>query len=269
MERAVAYEIQRQTELLESGGTVVQETRGWDENKQQTFTQRVKEVAADYRYFPDPDLPSLRLSGVQEYAVEALRQTLPELPGARLTRYRELGIKEEDAAQYVSSPSLGNFFDEVVALLSGESGLLLIASNYIANDLASLLRDTVTPDTENQPEISEITLNAANFAELVRFVALKKVSSRGAKDILANMLVSGRSPDIIANEKGLYQKSSPDDLLPIIKTVLESNSQVVADYKKGKEAALQSLIGRAIKETRGAGNPEVIRELLVAEIAKI
>src|SRR3990167_7330169 len=138
MDRAVAYEIKRQEKLLEGGGTVVQQTLGWDEGKQATFPQRIKEGSADYRYFPDPDLPSLLLSEIAEFGKEKLVSEIPEMPSQRRQRYLSLGIKSEDAGLYVRERKLGAFFDEVTALLgSGDSKGILLASNYIANDLVN------------------------------------------------------------------------------------------------------------------------------------
>src|SRR3989338_2293496 len=146
MERAVEYEIRRQTATLGKGESVVQETRGWDEGKQATFPQRIKEGSADYRYFPDPDLPRLKLSELPELSTASLSATMPELPWARRARYLGLGIKSDDAQLYVQESTLGSFFEEVIGLLKGDSvrpadggARILLASNYIANDLVSII----------------------------------------------------------------------------------------------------------------------------------
>src|SRR3990167_4577465 len=141
MERAVGYEISRQTKLLEKGEKVAQETRGWDEGKQSTFAQRTKEGSADYRYFPDPDLPSFLLSDIEECSLQKIVNDLPELPEARRVRYRALGIREEDAVSFVRDSGLGIFFESVITELKGNPELAVIAANYIANDLVKLLRD--------------------------------------------------------------------------------------------------------------------------------
>src|SRR3989344_2084046 len=167
MERAIEYEIRRQTEFLERGENVVQETRGWDEGKQSTFPQRIKEGSADYRYFPDPDLPSLMLSEIPEYQGDALMASMPELPWQRRARYLGLGIKSEDAQLYVQESALGSFFEEVIALPGGDKARILLASNYIANDLVAIIsssakatkdkRDIEKRDTGYQ---SKITISA-------------------------------------------------------------------------------------------------------------
>src|SRR3989338_2710987 len=140
MERAVEYEIKRQTALLERGEKVIQQTLGWDEGKQATFPQRVKEGSAYYRYFPDPDLPSMKLSEIPEYQGDALMANMPELPWQRRARYLGLGIKSEDAQLYVQESALGSFFEEVLTLLKGDETRILLASNYIANDFVNLIR---------------------------------------------------------------------------------------------------------------------------------
>src|SRR3989338_6227119 len=178
MERAIEYEIRRQTELLERGEDVTQETRGWDEGKQATFPQRVKEGSADYRYFPDPDLPSLKLSELPDLSTASLSGTMPELPWERRERYLALGIKSEDAQLYVQESVLGSFFEEVIALPGGAKARILLASNYIANDLVKIIRDIEKRDTEYQ---AEIPISARNFKKIIDMVADKRISSRTAK----------------------------------------------------------------------------------------
>ncbi len=267
MERAVEYEIKRQSALLENGGTVVQETRGWNDAKQETFVQRVKEGSADYRYFPDPDLPSLKISEMNELSAAKLRGSLPELPTQRVARYTVQGLKGEDAQQFTTNIALGNFFDEVVKEFGGDGAeKIKLAANYIANDLANTLsRDVVNPDTELQAEIS---VSANNFAKLINLLAEGRLSSRGGKDVLAGMVVSNADPESIAKEKGLFQNSSEDSLLPAIQSVIQANEKVVDDFRGGKEAALMFLVGQCMKATKGAGNPEIIKKILIAELSK-
>ncbi len=259
MERAVEYEIKRQIAVLESGGTVAQETRGWNEARQETFVQRIKEGSADYRYFPDPDLPSLKLSEIEPFGREVLVATMPELPETRTERYVSMGVKLEDAKQFTITKELGDFFDRAAKeLQSGDATLL--AANYIANDVASnVYRDIESRDTEIRPEIS---ISPADFASLMVMSVEGKLSSRGTKDVLAEMMKSGGDPQKIADEKGLMQKSSSDDLLPIVNDVIGRNEKVVADYRNGKDAALMFLVGQCMKASKGAGNPAVLKELL-------
>ncbi len=258
MERAVEYEIKRQTAVLEKGENVVQETRGWDEGKQSTFPQRIKEGSADYRYFPDPDLPSLKLSEVPELSEKSLRATLPELPWERRERYLRLGIKSDDAQLYVQESVLGTFFEEVIALMKSDSAGILVASNYIANDLVKIIRDIEKRDTGYQ---SKIAISAQNFKKIIDMVSSKKVSSRAAKDLLIESVQGVKDPEILAQERGLFAVTGAD-IDDVVDGVLEKNASVVADFKAGKGAALEFLVGQCMKALRGAGDPQALRDLL-------
>lgn len=263
MERAVAYEIERQIAVLESGGIVVQETRGWDENKQETFSQRIKEGSADYRYFPDPDLPSLRLSEIREYNAKSLKDTLPELPWERRMRFISLGAKAEDAELYVRNEGIGAFFDEVNGILSGGDKTVL-ASNYIANDLANALKNTDTRDTETK---ETMPITAQKFAAIIELLSANRLSSRSAKDLLALVIAEGGEPEKIAEERGLFQVSGADALGGIIDAVIEAHSAAVAEYKSGKTAALQFLVGQGMKASKGTANPGELTELLKQKLS--
>lgn len=258
MERAVAYEIERQSALLERGETISQETRGWDEKAQKTFSQRVKEGSADYRYFPDPDLPSLKLSELQEYALASLQGTMPELPAKRRARYLELGIKPDDAELFVRDTVLGSFFEAVVLPYQRNSRVIALASNYIANDLVKIIRDTEKRDTEYQ---YQIPISADNFRKIIDMISDDKISSRSAKDLLSLSVLELKDPEEIAKERGLF-KTGGGDLDQVVASVIGANSQVVADFKAGKEAALEYLVGQCMKALRGAADAAVLRELL-------
>ena len=262
MERAVEYEIKRQTAQLEKGEAVVQETRGWDEGKQATFSQRVKEGSADYRYFPDPDLPSLKLSELPEFSKQALEASMPELPWVRRGRYMDMGIKADDAQLYVQEPVLGAFFEEVSGVLSGDTSQVLLASNYIANDLVKIIRDIEKRDTGYQ---SKITISAANFKKLIEMLAEKKLSSRAAKDLLAELMKADTDPEVLAQERGLLGVTG-GDIESVVTDVIEKNASVAKDFKAGKTAALEYLVGQAMKTLRGAGDPATLRDLLKQKI---
>lgn len=252
VERAIAYEVERQIRLLEEGGKVTQETRGWDENKQETFSQRVKEGSADYRYFPEPDLPKLVLSDMTDWSAEALRASLPELPRERRTRYEGLGLKEEDAATLALSLERSAYFDMLAAHVGGNPEQIRIAANYLVNDVG-----------ESAPP------SPAAFAELVRMIADGTLSSRAAKDVLA-VLVSegGDSALAIAEAKGLMQESNPEALRGIVQSVLVDHAGVAEEYREGKTSVLQFLVGQGMKASKGAGNPALIRDLFVEELEK-
>lgn len=264
MERAVEYEIKRQTEALEKGEIITQETRGWDDAKQSTFSQRIKEGSADYRYFPDPDLPSLKLSEVAEFERKALEKSLPELPEARRQRYVAAGVKDADASQFVSSPVLGNFFDEVITSHEGENDFIQKAANYISNDLVSIIREINGRDSD----INDVSvISPMHFQKIILMIVAGKVSSRAAKDLIVHTIAEKRDPEVIATERGILMDSATVDLDAVVAEIIASNSGVVADYKAGKDAALQFLVGQGMKAMKGAVNPAQLRTALIQKIS--
>lgn len=261
MERAVRYEIDRQTELLERGEAVIQETRGWNERTQKTFTQRIKEGSADYRYFPDPDLPSLRISEIQDFAHEVLQSSLPETPQKRRERYEALGIKKDDAALYVNEPVFGDFFDVVARELSGEG--LMLASNYLANDMVKLVRDF---DSRDSALSQKIPVSTDNFVSLIRLLMEKKISSRAGKEILALMVSTNDTPEAIAKGNNLFQSTDEGAITVQIERILSENDKVVSEYRAGKEAALEFLVGQSMRALRGAADPGLVRRLITEKL---
>ncbi|RJR13504.1 Asp-tRNA(Asn)/Glu-tRNA(Gln) amidotransferase subunit GatB [Candidatus Parcubacteria bacterium] len=266
MERAVAYEIKRQSEMLEKGENVMQETRGWDEGKQKTFSQRTKEGSADYRYFPDPDLPSLLLSEISEFQSAALKAGMPELPQERRARYLAQGLQKEDADLFVSSPGLGGYFEAVIeAYKEGDVGVRL-AANYIANDLVKIIRDTDNRESEINPEI---VISALKIRKILDMQISGKISSRTAKDLLiASVNDKDSDPEKIANEKGLLLVTDLNRIKTTITTVLDRNQSVVSDYVGGKEAALEYLVGQVMKELRGAADAAEVRAGIKSSLGK-
>jgi len=263
IERAIQYEIKRQTEMLDKGEKVIQETRGWDEDKQKTISQRVKENSDDYRYFPDPDLPKLYLSQIPEFSVENLTKELPELPLQKRDRYvKNLGIKEEDAEMYVGDEIFGKFFDEVSKEFREEKRLIQLASNYISSDLAGLVKSTGSLREDSSEEGKSFAVSAKNFASLIRMINENKVSSRGAKDLLGILFEKDVDPEKLARDNNLLQKSDRDTLKKIIEDVIRENEKVVTEYKAGKESSLQFLVGQGMKKSKGSANPQVLGELL-------
>jgi aspartyl-tRNA(Asn)/glutamyl-tRNA(Gln) amidotransferase subunit B len=256
MERAVRYEIERQTALLEKGDAVAQQTLGWDERRQATFPQRSKEGSADYRYFPDPDLPSLKLSELEGFDVESLRSELPELPSQRRERYLKAGLQAEDAELYVRDVRFGDFFDAVSESLAPEA--VRIASNYLANDVVKLVRDIETRDSIL---LDKMPISSDAYSTLVGMVAAKKVSSKAAKELLI-AAVNGEDPEAYASAHGLLQQDDPALVEKAVSQVLATHESVAADYRAGKAPALEFLLGRAMKELRGAADPMEVREAL-------
>ncbi len=252
VERAAIYEEKRMKDLLEKGAQdeIVQETRGWDENKGTTFSQRSKENANDYRYFPDPDLPKLFLNKI--FGIEKLRSELPELPEVKRNRYKnDYGIKDEDIESYIVDQELGSWFEKLASLLINKDKIKT-ASNYITSDYLGLKK---TNENIKIPDVK-------NFAELIDMVTEGKVSSRGAKDILAMIVIKDESPSKIAEEKGLIQNHDEESLKEIVKKIINENPTVVETYKGGKENAIMSLVGQVMKESKGSANPQMVQKLL-------
>lgn len=259
VERAIVFEIDRQISVLESGAELVQETRGWNEAKQETFSQRKKESSEDYRYFPEPDLPKLMISEIPEFSSASLKENLPLLPWQRREIYtKDLGLKDDDAEMFVREPALGDFFDAARAEFDGGSDGTLLLANYITSDLAGK-RET----GELAEEWLKDAYNAKRFAALISLIQKGVLSSRGGKDTLSYMLASSDEPEALATNHGLIQKSDEAFLKGVIDKVIEANPTVVAEYKAGKETVLQYLVGQGMKESKGAANPGVLREHLI------
>ncbi len=257
VEHAITYEFKRQQEILEMGEEVIQETRGWSEERSETYPQRRKEESHDYRYFPDPDIPKLLLSEIPEFSMKALKGSLPELPWKKRERLLRFGLKTDEAELYVGNVTLGKFFEVVGACLQ-KPELIRLASNYIASDLLGLIK---ARNTENA-EIS-IHLKPEDFSELMIMVFGEEVSSRAAKDILKVMYDREGDPRTIAKEEHLFQQSDPALLTAAVERVLLANAKVVTDFRAGKQGALQYLIGQCMKETKGSANPGVLKDLIL------
>jgi aspartyl-tRNA(Asn)/glutamyl-tRNA(Gln) amidotransferase subunit B len=253
VEKAIEYEVARMIALHEEGrgDEIVQETRGWDETTGRTFSQRKKESSDDYRYFPEPDLPKLMLHEL--FDLKALKEALPELPWEKKERLmREVGIVEEAATIFVTDPELGVFFDTVVE--GKDAGFTKLAANYITSDIVALRKD------------GGKLPSPTSFAKLIDMLLGNDVSSRGAKDILAIMATEGGEPETIATERGLKQESNADAIGAIIDQIIAEHTSVVEEYKGGKEASLQFLIGQGMKLSKGAANPQMLKELFVAKL---
>ena len=251
-ERAIKYEIDRMTELMESGkgAEIVQETRGWDEAKQKTTSQRKKEGSADYRYFPDPDLPKLKLH--EAFPLEEMKAELPELPEAKRDKYRKRGIKDEDIEVVINNPQWNDWLEGVAEILQTQEKLK-IALNFITTDFLGLIKKYTTIKLPREK----------NFAELVNLFSESKISSRAAKDILEIIVQKDESPLEIATKENLLQSNDEGAMKDIAKKIIDANPKVVADYKGGKEAALMSLVGQIMKETKGSANPALTKQILI------
>ncbi len=249
--QALKYEAGRQEELLRSGIPTQQETRGWDEAKGVTVLQRSKEYAHDYRYFPEPDLPPLKIS---PELVEEIRAKLPELPDARQERFMaEYGLPSYDANLLTGSRELADFFEECVKLSSRDRAKAI--SNWMLGDLLHLLN-------ASNRDISDSPVSPKNLVGLLNLVEQGVLSTTLAKQVLEGMFHMGKTAAEIVAEQGLRQIDAASELEPIVEKVLQENSKAVADFKKGKEQALKFLIGQVMRATKGRAKPELVANLL-------
>ncbi len=254
--RALKYEQGRQVQVLQAGGSLKQETMGWLDAEGVTVSQRSKEYADDYRYFPEPDLPPLVLS---DEWVEEVRARLPELPDARRARFIETyGVPPPDAGTLVSSRTLADFFEESVATAGASHGHTL--SNWILGDVSRLL------NTANV-DISDSHLRPEGLVQLVDLVQKGVLSGPSSKSVLEEMFKSGKAPAEIIKEQNLGQISGSDELLSAVRQVIADNPGAVADFKAGKEQSIMFLTGQVMRLTRGRANPGLTRDLLQRELA--
>ena len=259
VEGAIRYEVERHIALLEEGGEVVQETRGWDEIKLETFSQRKKENAHDYRYFPDPDLPKLYLSKL--FDIEQLRKEIPELPESRRTRMLAVALKSDVIEIVISDPSTAIYFDTVTS--GRDQHYQTLAANYLVADVFGLLKK------ENKELVANNFPSVTSFTTLLDMIQKGELSSRGAKDMLPLMLTN-KDLDVkkAAEEKGLIQKNDPELLKKIVEEVIAESTAQVAEYRSGKESMFMYFVGQCMKKSKGAGNPGMFQELLKTALSK-
>lgn len=255
LERAINYEVERQIELIEDGGHVVQETRTWDENAGMTLSMRSKEEAHDYRYFPEPDLVPIELT---DEWIDGVRATLPELPAQRQARIMEqfgLGVKE--AAQIVGSKAMADYFDEAVKTAKDGKGV----ANWLLGDVSACLNN------ENIT-IAEFKITPANLSELVNLLKDGVINSKAGKQVFAEMLKENKSAKALVKELGLEQVSDTGAIEALVDAVLAANPQSVADFKAGKEKAIGFLTGQVMKQSRGKANPPMVQAMLREKMSK-
>ncbi|MDP3731250.1 MAG: Asp-tRNA(Asn)/Glu-tRNA(Gln) amidotransferase subunit GatB, partial [bacterium] len=246
---AVDYEIERQTSMLEDGHRVVQETRGWDEIKQSTFSQRLKETAKDYRYFPEPDLPVLNLD---DQYIETIKAELPELPEQRKERLKkEYGLVDAQIEILTTDKRRGEYFENVVSELVALDKKSAENYNKVANFVISNMTDN---------DLERISPEA--LAELVVMATQKLITSTTAAVLLKEMAITGLHPEAIAKEKNLLQVSDISELEKMAEELISENPGPVADYKKGKKEVLKFLVGKMMAKTKGQANPQVAADLL-------
>ena len=260
MEEAIHYEVRRQIELIEDGGKVIQATRLWDPDRKETRSMRTKEDAQDYRYFPDPDLPPLVIS--QDW-IDRVKNDMPELPGAMRARFTgDYGLPEYDSLVLTSSQAMATYYEAVVAKAGKENAKA--AANWLMGDVSSTLnREGV--------EIAHSPVEASQLALLLKRIADGTISNKAAKEVFAAMWEAKSTDehlaDIVIEQKGLKQISDTGALEAIVDEVLAANAKSVEQYRAGKEAAINALIGQTMKASKGKANPAQVTELLKKKLA--
>ena len=251
--RALAFEIERQTALVKAGVTLDQETRRWDDDRGETTLMRIKESAHDYRYFPDPDLLPVRTAKL----VESAKVGMPELPQAKRTRFvADFGISEYDAAVLADDKALADYFEAAAKPAKTPKSV----ANWIINDLLSALSAAGL-------DLSECPIAPALIGELTLLIEGGTISGRQGKEVFAEMMASGKTPAVIVEEKGLKQVSDTGAIEVFCDEVIAANPNSVADYKSGKEAALNFLKGQVMKLSKGKANPAMAGEILARKLA--
>jgi len=265
VEGAIEHEIKRQTEMLNRNEKVIQETRGWDPTNLVTISQRIKEEAQDYRYFPEPDLPPLK---IDRFWVSKVKSEIPELPYLRQERFiKEYDLTRAQAKILVANKDLGDYFERVIsetkAWLKAERDLgkgarvrtIKLASNWILSNLQNLLKDS-------QIKVPQCKISPENFSEFIEMLHEQKISSTGGQKVLLEMFKTGKDPSHIIEEKNLAQVGDKSVLGSIVDKAIKENEIAVEDFKKGKVQALKFLVGQVMRESKGRANPQVVERIL-------
>ncbi|NLA07613.1 MAG: Asp-tRNA(Asn)/Glu-tRNA(Gln) amidotransferase subunit GatB [Firmicutes bacterium] len=254
VERSLEYEVERQSQLVASGGEVIRETRHWDEASQVTVSMRRKERAEDYRYFPEPDLAQLN---IRRSWVDEIKATLPELPAARRMRFIEsYGLPEYDASLLTDTKELADYFEAVVR----EYGEAKTVSNWIMGELSRLMNATGIG-------IESVKVRPGDIAAMLKMIDKGTISGKIAKTVFEEMFAEGKSPETIVKEKGLVQITDEEELAKIVDCVIEENREVADQVREGKDKALGFLVGQVMKMTKGRANPQAVNKLLRQRLA--
>jgi len=255
LKRAIEFEIVRQSEILEEGGEVIQETRLWNDADGETKSMRSKEDAHDYRYFPEPDLMMLEIS---KDWVEKIKSTMPELPSQKRERYvTKEGLSEYDAQVIVEQMETAMFFDKVLELGANAK----LAVNWLMGDITGYLK-------ENKLEIGETKLSPENLAEMISLIEKGTISNKIAKDIILEMLETGAKAEEIVSKEGLSVISDEGELVAIVEKIINDNPNQVAAYKSGKDKLFGFFVGQAMKATQGRANPQLINDIIKKKLSE-
>ena len=251
--RAIEYETNRQIEVIENGGRVVQETRLWDEEQGVTRPMRSKEEAMDYRYFPEPDLPRVIIS---DDRLEKVRKDMPEFADEKAKRFiGEYNLNDKEAATLAGELDLAEYYEAIVK----ESGEPKLSANWMLTEVLRVLK-------EKNIGIEKFSVSSGNIAKLIKLIKANVISSKIAKEVFELLLLEDKDPEIIVKEKGLIQITDNSEIEKIVEQVLEENQQSVEDYKAGKSNALKYLVGQAMRLSKGKANPQMINELILKKL---
>ena len=251
--KAIEYETNRQIEVLESGGRVVQETRLWDEENAVTKPMRSKEEAMDYRYFPEPDLPAIIIT---ESRLSNVKDEMPEFADEKAKRFiNEYKLNEMEAATLSSEQELAEYYEKVVKV----SDDARLAANWVLTEILRVLK-------EKNISIEEFSVEPENIGKLIKLIKANTISSKIAKDVFEILLSENKDPEIIVKEKGLVQITDNSEIEKIVEQVLAENPQSVEDYKAGKSNALKYLVGQSMRLSKGKANPQMINEMILARL---
>jgi len=251
--KAIEYEANRQIEVLENGGRVVQETRLWDEENAVTKPMRSKEEAMDYRYFPEPDLPAIIIT---ESRLSNVKDEMPEFADEKAKRFiNEYKLNEMEAATLSSEQELAEYYEEVVKV----SDDARLAANWVLTEILRVLK-------EKNISIEEFSVEPQNIGKLIKLIKVNTISSKIAKDVFEVLLSENKDPEIIVKEKELVQITDNSEIEKIVEQVLAENPQSVEDYKAGKSNALKYLMGQSMRLSKGKANPQMINEMILAKL---
>jgi aspartyl-tRNA(Asn)/glutamyl-tRNA(Gln) amidotransferase subunit B len=263
VQSAIEYEIERQSSLLEEGGVVMQETRGWDDRKQETYSQRSKESSHDYRYFPDPDIPKMLISSIKDFDLSEIKKHLPLLPQQIRDIYiLDYGASAKEAQMFVENDVLREYFSKIVEVSNKDVKKIRLAMNYLLTDYVGLVKKS-NPDY-SLIDLQKISTN--DFAEIISMVNNKEINSKSAKEMIQLCFNGSKNPKILAQEKGFLQSQDPEATNKLVDDVIKANPKVVEDYKSGKQASIQFLVGQVMKISKGSIDPESARNLLIEKL---